>query len=103
MQNQEVSDRLKYQQYKDKEGLMRTYGFTETEYEHAVDMFCLEPENTSKDIVEVIRHFKKWCGTKVLPIKQTAADKLLNNSQREEIKKRNTNLPIGHTDMLFGG
>lgn len=99
----EVIERLKVNQYQDKEKMMRTYGFTETEYEHAVDMFCLEPENIEKDISEVIRHFKKWCGTKVLAIKQTAEDKLLNNHQREEIKKRNTNLPVGHTDKLFGG
>lgn len=98
----EVIERLKVNQYQDKEKMMRTYGFTETEYEHAVDMFCLEPENTQKDFPEVIRHFKKWCGTKVISIKQTAEDRLINNSQREEIKRRNSNSEPGETDRLYG-
>lgn len=98
----EVIERLKVHQYQDKEKMMRAYGFTESEYDHAVDRFCLEKENTQKDFPEVVRHFKKWCGTKVSDIKQTAADKLINNSDRENVKKRNSNLPAGTTDKLFG-
>ena len=102
-ENSVVIERLKFQQYDDRMNLMRTYGFTDTEFEHGVDMFCLETENTNKDFSEVVRHFKKWVGTKVISIKTTAKDKLINNADREEKIKRNKDRPVGTYDKEFGG
>lgn len=71
----EIKNKLKYNQYNDRMDAMRIYTLSDSEYDHAVDTFLFEKrELLGKDFSDIISHFKNWIRQNVASVKKAAKE-----------------------------